>query len=617
MADGSPEVLDFVHRFWGFDSLKPLQAEAIRAGIEGRDSLVVLPTGGGKSLCYQVPPLLSGRTDVIVSPLISLMKDQVDGLVANGYPAAALHSNLTAEARSHVWRDASEGKLRLLFVSPERLATTAFQGLLEELSPRAFAIDEAHCISHWGHDFRPEYRQIADLRPRFPDASFHAFTATATKRVREDIAEQLGLRDPELLVGTFDRPNLVYRVLPKVDVTAQVLAVLDRLKGGAAIVYCLSRKDTETLAGALAKRGIQAAPYHAGLSAEKRSETQNDFAAERLDVVVATVAFGMGIDRSDVRAVIHASLPKSIEHYQQETGRAGRDGLPADCVLLYSYSDVIRWETLVSRGGAEAGLSNEQLAAQQELLTQMQSYCGTLRCRHLMLSRYFGQDFPEAGCVACDVCLDEVPSMPESTVVAQKILSAVARTGQRFGIGYVVEVLRGSDTERTRARGHDAIPTFGALADVPGKALTNLVYQLVHQGLLDRTVGDLPVLRLNEESVAVLTGGLEVKLLEPAVGKRVRRTKAEEVSWAGVDEGLYEHLRELRRELATERGVPAYVIFGDRTLRELSAVRPTGIRRLMDIHGVGEKKLVDPGPVFLEAIAAWCEEHGLATDVPG
>jgi len=615
MTEGSPEVLDVVRRYWGFDSLKPLQHEAIRAGIQGRDSLVVLPTGGGKSLCYQVPPALSGRLDVVVSPLISLMKDQVDGLKANGYPAAALHSNLSGEERSDVRRIAAAGELRLLFVSPERLATPSFQEFLKELSPRAFAIDEAHCISHWGHDFRPEYRQIADLRRRFPDASFHAFTATATERVREDIAEQLGLVDPEVLVGTFDRPNLLYRVRPKVDVTSQVMEVIDRQKGGAAIIYCLSRKDTETLAGALQKRGVKAAHYHAKIPAAARTRTQEDFAAERLDVVVATVAFGMGIDRSNVRAVIHASLPQSVEHYQQETGRAGRDGLPAECVLLFSYSDVIRWETLLSRGGAEKGLDPDQLAAQTALLAEMQNYCSALRCRHLQLSRYFGQEYPEAGCVACDVCLDEVPTMADSTVVAQKILSAVARTGQRFGIGYVVEVLRGSDTERIRGRGHDGIPTFGALADVPAKALTNLVYQLVHQGLLERTSGDLPTLRLNQESVAVLKGDMDVKLLEPAVGKRVRKTKAEEVSWAGVDEGLYDHLRALRTELATERGVPAYVIFGDRTLRELAAVRPTGIRRLMDIHGVGEKKLADPGPQFLQAIEAYCEENGIETDV--
>ena len=615
MTMDPPGVLDVVRRYWGFDSLKPLQAEAIRAGIEGRDSLVVLPTGGGKSLCYQVPPVLSGRTDIVVSPLISLMKDQVDGLVANGYPAAALHSNLSGEERSEIRRIASMGELRLLFVSPERLATPAFQGFLQELRPRAFSIDEAHCISHWGHDFRPEYRMIADLRRRFPDASFHAFTATATERVREDIAAQLGLVDPALLVGTFDRPNLAYRVRPKVDTAAQVHAVIERLKGGAAIVYCLSRKDTERLAAALEKQGVSAAPYHAGLPEALRTKTQEEFATERLDVVVATVAFGMGIDRSNVRAVIHASLPLSIEHYQQETGRAGRDGLPAECVLLYSYSDAIRWQTLLERGGAERGLEPDQVIAQRALLDEMQNYCGTLRCRHLQLSRYFGQDYPESGCVACDVCLDEVPAMPDSTVVAQKVLSAVARTGQRFGIGYVVEVLRGSDNDRTRARGHDSIPTFGALADVPAKSLTNLVYQLVSQEILDRTPGDMPVLRLNERSKAVLRGNVQVKLLEPAVAKKVRKTKAEEVSWEGVDEGLYEHLRTLRTQLATERGVPAYVVFGDRTLRELAVIRPTGLRRLADIHGVGEKKLADPGPRFLEEIATYCEENGVDTDV--
>lgn len=332
----SDQILATVRRFWGYESLRPLQAEAIQAGLERRDSLVVMPTGGGKSLCYQVPPAVAARTDIVVSPLIALMKDQVDALRASGYPAAALHSGMNLTEIRSVEREVAAGKHHLVFVAPERMLTPRFLELAGRLNVSAFAIDEAHCISQWGHDFRPEYRQLAELKTRFRSASLHAYTATATERVRRDIIEQLGLQDPAVLVGSFDRPNLLYRVLPKLDVKAQIADTLARHKGAASIVYSISRKDTEHIAQYLATQGIRAAHYHAGMEADERRRTQDRFAAEEIDVVVATVAFGMGIDRSDIRCVIHAALPKSIEAYQQETGRAGRDGLPAECVLFYS-----------------------------------------------------------------------------------------------------------------------------------------------------------------------------------------------------------------------------------------------------------------------------------------
>ena len=347
------KILGTVQKYWGYDTLRPLQEQAIRAGLEQRDSLVVLPTGGGKSLCYQVPPMMTGRTDVVVSPLISLMKDQVDGLHACGYPAVALYSGQSG-ALHELKDEIVDGRYRLVFVAPERLLSYGFLEFLERLPVRAFAIDEAHCISHWGHDFRKEYRQLAVLKERFPEAGIHAYTATATERVRDDIIAQLGLDNPAVLVGTFDRPNLAYRVIPRTDVHKQVLQVLDRHRGEAAIVYCISRKDTEAMATRLKAAGLRAAHYHAGLSPEQRRRTQDAFSGERVDVIAATVAFGMGIDRSDVRCVIHAAMPKSVEHYQQETGRAGRDGLPAECVLLYSVADAIRWESLIRKSVAEA-----------------------------------------------------------------------------------------------------------------------------------------------------------------------------------------------------------------------------------------------------------------------
>ena len=332
-------ILEQVRAYWGFDTLRPLQEEAIRTALAGRDSVVVLPTGGGKSLCYQVPPLLTDRTDIVVSPLISLMKDQVDGLSVCGYPAAGIHSGLSGTEKAQVLQDLRAGRYRLIFVSPERLLQPAFLDMVEQLNVRSFAIDEAHCISHWGHDFRPEYRQLAVLKQRFPKASVHAYTATATQRVREDIAAQLHLNDPVMLVGTFDRSNLVYRVVPRVDIYAQVIDAVHRHKEQGVIVYCLSRKDTEAMADALQAAGIEARAYHAGLDRDERRRTQEAFAGESLNVVTATVAFGMGIDRSNVRCVIHATMPKSVEHYQQETGRAGRDGLEAQCLLFYSAAD--------------------------------------------------------------------------------------------------------------------------------------------------------------------------------------------------------------------------------------------------------------------------------------
>jgi len=610
------QVLAVVKRYWGFDELLPLQAEAIDAGIERRDSLVVLPTGGGKSLCYQVPPVLAGRMDIVVSPLISLMKDQVDGLRQCGYPAAAVHSNLTADERSEIRRGMSEGRYRLLFISPERLVTPRLVEFLSRREVQAFSIDEAHCISHWGHDFRPEYRQLALLKERFCGASVHAYTATATQRVQQDIIAQLGLEDPRVLVGRFDRPNLVYRIVPSVGVYAQVLAVIRRHEREAVIVYCITRRDTEDLAEFLKANGVNAAAYHAGMERERRSATQDAFAQERLDVVVATVAFGMGIDRSNVRCVIHAAMPKTIEHYQQETGRAGRDGLEAECVLFYSAADAIKWERIFQLSAQRAEQPEEITAAQLELLNHMRGLCGTLQCRHRALSRYFGQAYEEPSCGACDVCLGEVEGMDQSTTIARKILSCVYRLEQRFGVGHIVQVLRGADTEQVRRCRHDQLSTYGLLAEMAEKSLTSLVYQLIDQGLLARTEGDRPVVQLNEESMEVLRGDRPVQLLEPASGPK-QKTRLAEVSWEGVDEGLFEHLRSLRREVARDRSVPAYVIFGDAALREMARIRPGSIEMMATVRGVGEKKLADLGRRFVEAIISYCDEHDLTMDVAG
>ena len=605
MIVGDAQITDVLSRWWGFDRLRPLQADAIRAALAGRDSLVVMPTGGGKSLCYQLPPLVSESTDVVISPLVALMKDQVDALEAIGYPAAAIHGGMSPEERAAVRDRLAAGELRLLFTAPERLVNSGLIDLLARVGVKRFAVDEAHCISQWGHDFRPEYRQMAVLRDHFPTASIHAFTATATPRVRDDIARQLNLRDPAILVGTFDRPNLVYRVVPRTDRVAQTLTILGRHRGEASIVYCISRKETEQLAARLAAEGLLARPYHAGLDAKERHRTQEAFARETIDVVVATVAFGMGIDRSDVRLVLHTSLPKSLEAYQQETGRAGRDGLAAECLLLYSSADVFSWESLVRKSAAESDLDPDEqerlIASQAEHLHAMRRYAQAARCRHAALSEYFGQGYSAPSCGACDVCLGETENLPDATVVAQKILSCVARVQERFGVRHVCEVLRGANTDAVRRFGHERLSTFGLLAALDQRAAENLVHQLLDQELLGRTGGDRPVVTLNDRSWEVLRGGREVVLLEPRT-RKAKASQADTDDWRGVDRDLFERLRKWRRQIAEARGKPAWTILDDKALRAIAREKPDSPAALLRCKGIGEKRLADFGSEILDLV---------------
>ncbi len=604
------DILRAVRRYWGFDSLRPLQERAIAAGLNSCDSLVVMPTGGGKSLCYQVPPLIAERTDVVVSPLIALMKDQVDALVACGYPAIALHSNMTADEINAAEQALRDRQLRLVFAAPERLVTARFMQLLSGADVRAFAIDEAHCISHWGHDFRREYRQLSLLKNRFPGCSVHAFTATATERVREDIVTQLGLDEPTILVGRFDRPNLTYRVLPEVDLYAQVGDIVKRHRNEAVIIYCISRRETESLANWLRATRVRAAYYHAGMEAAERRATQDAFANEQIDVIVATVAFGMGVDRSDVRCVIHTAMPKSVEHYQQETGRAGRDGLPAECVLLFSPRDVARWERLLRMSAEEAEAPEEVFEAGQKLLGHMRTLSTDGRCRHRQISEYFGQAYEPDNCGACDVCLGEREDEEDATVTAQKILSCVARVDEHFGRGHVVDVLLGSRRRTIRSFGHDALTTHGLLRGWDRNIVMSLVDQLIGKGLLSQTDCDRPLLKLNDRSWEVLRGEREVRLVVPRQ-KAVTTGAQLAQSWEGIDRGLFEHLRGVRRAIAEQRGVPPFVIFGDRTLREMARLRPSSPEALLGVFGVGHRKQADLGQAFIDALVSYCREHGL------
>jgi ATP-dependent DNA helicase RecQ len=598
-----PAVLQ---RYWGYADFRPHQREVMDAVLAGRDSLLVLPTGGGKSLCFQAPALLRPGLAVVVSPLIALMKDQVDGLNASGVPAACYNSALSEDERRAVKRGLRAGQFRLLYVAPERLVGEGGEGFLQLLASVGvsfLAIDEAHCISQWGHDFRPEYRRIGRVREALPGISLHAFTATATSRVRSDITSQLGLRSPLEVVGSFDRPNLVYRVLARSGLKRQILDVLARHTDEAGIIYCMSRREVDGLAAWLVEEGVRALPYHAGLSTEERTRAQDAFLSERVDIVVATVAFGMGIHRSNVRFVLHAGAPQSLEHYQQESGRAGRDGLEAECVLMYSGADFLKWRLLLERNG-------ELTEAAQGLMREMERYASGVACRHRQLLRYFGEEYPRASCGACDVCLGELELIDDPVLMARKVLSGVARVEQRFGAAHVTAMLRGQKVAAVTSRGHDTLSTFGLLAHCSVAEVRGYLEQLTTRGLLQQTPGEYPVLQLTPAGRQLLRDpesqpGLSLSRPPQArPGDGRVRSKVESESWEGVDRDLFDRLRGVRLELARARGVPPYVIFHDTTLREMARERPTTLAALRQLYGVGERKAADFGAAFLDAIAA-------------
>lgn len=600
---------------WGFESLRPSQHQAIASILEGKDTLVVMPTGGGKSLCYQAPAVFRGGLTIVVSPLIALMKDQVDSLKQVGVNAIRIDSTLTPPEKREAAEQIRSGKVRLLFVSPERLANQDFIRFLDGNNVHTIAIDEAHCVSQWGHDFRPEYRQLCSLRTSFPNAAMHALTATATEKVRLDIIDQLQLKSPRVLVSSFDRPNLTYRVLPQLDLLDQIREVCERHRGSGGIVYCLRRADVEQVTEYLQKKGFSAVGYHAGMSHEQRKLAQEAFLTESVDVAVATVAFGMGIDRSNVRFVVHASIPKSIEHYQQETGRAGRDGLPSECVLLHSIGDVVTLKKITEGSLREANASEEIVASSRNQIEEMSRYSRTPMCRHRALVEYFGQPYEQDSCGACDVCLGETDEVPDAKIIAQKILSCVFRVQERFGVNYVVDVLLGAKTQTLVQRGHDKLSTYGLMKEFPKAQVRDWIYQLIGQSALDLDGSEYPILKLNANSKAILFADAQPKLIRTAAKTKERKQAPTSEAATYADKALFEELRLLRRKIAQEQNVPPFVVFSDSVLMEMSAYRPSTLENMLQVSGIGNAKLNSYGQVFLDIIRHHCEESSLSMDV--
>ena len=621
---------DLLKQHFGYDEFLPLQEEIISTVLKKRDALVLMPTGGGKSLCYQLPAMHFEGLTLVVSPLIALMKDQVDALRSNGIPAASIHRQMPDSEINLVQQQARQGTLKILYIAPERFALPSFQQFLAKLKVSLVAVDEAHCISVWGHAFRPDYRNLGELRRALPGVPFLALTATATERVREDIVEQLHLEQPEQFVASFNRPNLSYSVLSKQrDSFARLVELLQKQTGESVIIYCSTIKGTEELAARLRENGFDAQPYHAKLGGV-RQQRQEDFIHDRTAIIVATIAFGMGIDKSNVRLIVHYDLPKTLESYYQETGRAGRDGLPSNCVLFYTYADVPKLEYLIEKDTEdEAKRRNER-----EKLARVNEFCQLQACRRRFLLRYFGEEWPKGNCGGCDFCLTPREEF-DATEIAQKILSAVVRTGERFGIAHVTDVLRGSRKKRVRDLKHDALSVYGIVDDYSTDEIKEIAGQLVEEGLLYRDKGEYPTLSvtrvgkdfLKRREALTLTRSKRDQGKAPAAGRSARdfeevdggipqrrkrrKDPASDRTSLDFDQGLFEELRDLRRRLAGERGVPPYVIFNDVALQQMAYYFPQSHESFSRISGVGKAKLEQLGDTFMAAISSYARQHGL------
>ncbi len=602
LAQKPDEIEDLtvpLDRVFGFHTFRPNQEEIVRAILARRDVFAVMPTGGGKSLCYQLPAHLLGGVCIVVSPLISLMKDQVDAVRDNGIRAEYFNSSLNGLQRSGVLRRLSSGDLDLLYVAPERFAMESFLAILKAVPICLFAVDEAHCISEWGHDFRPDYLSLSLIVEHFPDSPVAAFTATATKRVQRDIIERLRLRDPHTVRASFDRPNLFYEVVAKDDVERQVLSFLRSRPDESGIIYRTTRADVEYTASFLASHGAKVRPYHAGLDSETRKKNQDAFNRDEINVIVATIAFGMGIDKSNIRFVVHGDLPKNIEGYYQETGRAGRDGEPAHCLLFFGRGDTSTIRYFISQIEDEA-----QQSIATEKLRQMVHFATINACRRRRLLAYFDETLEADNCGACDVCASGAEQVDAATE-AQIIMSAIVRTGGRFGAAHVTDVVTGANTKKIRSLGHNRIKTYGVGRDRPKRYWREIIDALVAQNCIVQTDGEYPVLKLTPEGQEVLFGRQAFRVL---VKKKTRRDGQSAVT-DDYDRELFERLRSLRRRLAREQDVPPFVVFSDRTLHEMARCFPATPDEMRCITGVGEQKLERYGKDFLSLIVSFRESN--------
>lgn len=590
----SPEKL--LKSVFGFPTFRPGQREIVNRLLKGIHTLSIMPTGAGKSICYQIPALISERLTVVVSPLIALMNDQVAGLHANGVAAACIHSNRSRKDNVADWRAVQDGTIKLLYLSPERLMTERMLNALQSLNPVMFVVDEAHCISKWGFSFRPEYESLSNLRIYFPGATLSAFTATADTATRKDIASKLFGGEGDIVVRGFDRPNLRLSVMPKTDWHKQILEFIEPRREGSGIIYCLSRRLTEDVATMLKDKGFRALPYHAGLPHEVRRENQEIFMAEDATIMVATIAFGMGIDKPDIRYVFHLNLPGSVESYYQEIGRAGRDGNPADVHMLYGLDDIrMRRQFIAQDEGNE-----DHKRREHKRLDSLLAYGEATTCRRVTLLTYFGETTNPCG--NCDVCINP-PTLIDGTKEAQMLLTTVSDTGEIFGVAHIVDVLRGSSSEKILGRRHDKLPIYGAGQDRSKNFWTAFTRQVVASGFLSIDVEGYGGLRLTDKAPSIMKGKRSFEYRDiPKARKVSRKSRILVGDMDDIDAKLFTHLRALRRDLARERKVPAYVVFSDATLRDMCLIKPTDKATLALVNGVGPKKLTDFGDIFLSAI---------------
>ncbi len=630
---------DTLKKYFGFDDFRPLQREIIEHVLAGKDALVLMPTGGGKSLCYQLPALKLKEVTLVISPLIALMKDQVDALLANGIPATFINSTLEYPEIEEVQKKVIDGKIKILYVAPERLALSAFQNFLRDVKVSLIAIDEAHCISEWGHDFRPDYRNLKILRGNFPSVPVIALTATATEKVRQDIISQLGISNGKSFISSFNRPNLSYHIWPKHNSFDSLAELLNKNREESSIIYCFSRKGTDALAADLDLEGFKVAAYHAGMEAENRKKIQEKFIRDEINVIVATIAFGMGIDKPNVRLVVHYNLPKTIEGYYQETGRAGRDGLPSQCVLFYSYGDTSKQNYFINQ--IEDDIERENAKTK---LKQMVELCETENCRREYLLKYFGEkNIKEAirktgdenvkfapndifaekddlelkvqtdeedgyNCKGCDICLESMEKF-DATEITQKILSAIFRTGQRFGANHIISVLRGSNNKNIQKYNHQNLSVHGIARDFNKDELRRIIQNLINRNLIVKSDEKFGNLTLGQKSADFLNQKQTIELPKPGVHSKVREGgKGEEIEF---NHELFENLRTLRKQIADEKGVPPFVIFSDVSLQQMAFYFPQSLESFGKISGVGQQKLQQFGKQFVAEISQFARENGL------